>query len=102
MDMFKKLGAWAILGVIVSGLFTFVPPIYNAASTVFALGSKYNSLVTEAGVTHQTLVSQQAQISVGRNEIREFRSVWCMDRLSSSGRVNSVVLRACAEWIKAP
>lgn len=101
-DMFKKLGAYAILGTVATGLMTFLPPMFQASSYVFGLGQKYSNLQETLSKHSTTLTSHQDQITIGRGDMKEFRSVWCLDRLSSPGKVNPHVLETCSRWIKSP
>lgn len=101
-ELFKKAGAYAILGTIVAGLMTFVPPMFQASSYVFGLGQSYSNLQDTLSKHSLTLTSHQDQISIGRSDMKEFRSVWCLDRLSSPGKVNAQVLETCSRWIKSP
>ena len=102
LEMFKKIGAWAILGAMVSGLIVFIPPIYQASAKIFSLGKTFSDATNLLESHSLTLVKHQSEIEDGQKGMREFRSVWCMDRLSSPGMVNPYVLKACTEWIKGP
>lgn len=99
---FKKIGAIAILGTMLTGIMTIVEPVVKFSTAIFAVSAKYQQ-VNAAIVKHDTVLSEhKVRLDTSDSSIREFRSVWCIDRLTSSKKVNPYVLETCGRWIKKP
>ncbi len=101
MEGLLKKGAYGILVTMAVGILVYLPPMFEVGKSILSV----TKVINDANATLQThekkLQEHDAQISASLKNIREFRSVWCIDRLSSKG-VQPAVLKACAEWIKEP
>lgn len=91
---FTKVGAYGILTIIISGCFVYLPPLFQGAAFVIGASNK----IAKA---EEMLQDHEKKITDQNSAIREFRAVWCIDRMS--GRVvQRSVVEACTKWIKEP
>lgn len=98
----KKAGSIAILSTMLVGLLPFVPVVSQALSTAFKWGSTYSDLHAQVENHANQIKENKNMIKNTETRIREFRSVWCLDRLSSNANISNEVLKSCSEWIRNP
>lgn len=101
-EKFKKYGSVLILGVMVSGLLTILPPVLDGLSAAFKLGGHFYNLHARVSSHEDDIKLNKEEIKQTDLKIREFRSVWCLERLGSPDRLSSEVISACSSWIKNP
>lgn len=90
---FKQAGALAILIPIFSGLLVYGEPLGKLAVVIFTFGSKYQEL-------HAKINTHDIKIKENSNHMKEFRSVWCVDRMTNTKKIDPYVLKTCTDWIK--
>lgn len=99
---FRKAGSYAILGTMLLGLLTFGPTVLEAFAGIFKLGGTYSSLSAKVEEHDSEIKSFKIKIESADEKVREFRSVWCMERLGTPDRLSNEVLKACSSWIHNP
>lgn len=90
---FKKAGALAILIPVFSGLLIYGEPLGKVAVVIFTFGSRYQEL-------HAKIQNHDEKIKENTSHMKEFRSVWCIDRMTNSKKIDPHVLKTCTGWIK--
>lgn len=99
---FRKAGSYAILGTMLLGLLTFGPTVIDAISSIFKLGGTYSTLHAKVEEHDSLIKSFKTKIESTDEKVREFRSVWCMERLGTPDKLSNEVLKACSSWIHNP
>lgn len=96
----KKAGALAILVPIFTGLIAFADPLFKFSIAIFTFGSKYENINATIADTKLKLIEHERQIKTNHSHVKDFRSVWCLDRITSSKKIDPYVLKTCTGWIK--
>lgn len=99
---FRKAGSIAILTTMAMGLLTFGPTISNGLATVFKWGGTYSELHAKVETHEASIKNIKIKMDSADERVREFRSVWCMERLGSPDGLSNDVLKACSSWIRNP
>lgn len=99
---FKKVGAYAIIGVIFTGLVQVIDPLFKIGAMFFTIGGNYENINAQIANHKKRLDENDHKITLVDRSTKEFRATWCIDRLSSKGKVSDIVLKTCTEWIKNP
>lgn len=94
--------SWTAVGALVCAAVWLITPAEKVFGWILNGFNAYSSIDRRIELTEKLIQTHSLLIESNSYGIRDFKSVWCIDRLSSQPTAHPRIIEACAKWIANP